>query len=131
MTAIVETKEGRLQGVEEDALTVFRGVPFAKPPVGPLRFRPPQPAEPWSGVRVCDTFGFVAPQPQGQAMAGQGTPEEQNEDCLFLNVWTPACDDGVASGDGLDPRRRLRHRVGFGRRSTGASTWRRAATSSS
>lgn len=102
MTAIVETKEGRLQGVEETAsslegsgLTVFRGVPFAKPPVGTRRFRPPQPAEPWTGVRVCDTFGFVAPQPQGQAMAGQGTPEEQNEDCLYLNVWTPACDDAA------------------------------------
>ena len=94
MTAIVETKEGRLQGVEEGSLQVFRGIPFAQPPVGPLRFRPPQPAEPWTGVRVCDTFGFVAPQPQGQAMAGQGTPEEQNEDCLFLNVWTPACDEG-------------------------------------
>ena len=93
MTAILEIKEGRLQGVEEDGLTVFRGVPFAKPPVGARRFRPPQPPEPWSGVRVCDTFGFVAPQPQGQLMAGQGTPEEQNEDCLFLNVWTPACDD--------------------------------------
>ena len=95
MTAIVETKEGRLQGVDEGGLSVFRGVPFAQPPVGALRFRPPQPAEPWSGVRVCDTFGFVAPQPQGQAMAGQGTAEEQNEDCLFLNVWTPACDDGA------------------------------------
>ena len=95
MTAIVETKEGRLQGVAEDSLTVFRGVPFAAPPVGARRFRPPQPAEPWSGVRVCDTFGFVAPQPQGQVMAGQGTTEEQNEDCLFLNVWTPGCDDGA------------------------------------
>jgi len=93
MTAIVETKEGRLQGVEEDGLTVFRGVPFAKAPLGPLRFRPPQPAEAWSGVRNCDTFGFVAPQPQGSAMAGQGTPEEQSEDCLHLNVWTPGCDD--------------------------------------
>jgi len=94
MTTIVETKDGSLQGVEEDGVTVFRGVPFAKAPIGALRFRPPQPTEPWSGVRVCDTFGFVAPQPAGQAMAGQGTPEEQSEDCLHLNVWTPACDDG-------------------------------------
>ena len=93
MTAIVETKEGRLQGVEEGDLTVFRGVPFAAPPVGDLRFRPPRPADPWTGVRVCDTFGFVAPQPQGAVMAGQGTAEEQSEDCLYLNVWTPACDD--------------------------------------
>lgn len=95
MTAVVETKEGALQGVVEDDVTIFRGVPFAKAPVGALRFRPPQPAEPWDGVRVCDTFGSVSPQPQGQAMAGQGTPEEQDEDCLYLNVWTPACDDAA------------------------------------
>ena len=95
MTAIVETKEGALQGVSEGDVTVFRGIPFAQPPIGELRFRPPRPAEPWSGVRVCDTFGFVAPQPQGQAMAGQATPEEQSEDCLHLNVWTPACDDAA------------------------------------
>ncbi len=95
MTAVVETKEGALQGVVEDGLTIFRGVPFAKAPVGPLRFRPPQPAEPWDGVRVCDRFGFVAPQPEGQGMAGQGTPEAQSEDCLHLNVWTPACDDAA------------------------------------
>ncbi len=95
MTTTVETKEGTLQGVEDEGVTVFRGVPFAQAPIGDLRFRPPRPAEPWSGVRVCDTFGFVAPQPQGQAMAGQATPEEQSEDCLHLNVWTPACDEAA------------------------------------
>lgn len=95
MTTVVETKDGSLQGVVEGDVTVFRGIPYAQPPIGELRFRPPRPAEPWTGVRDCDTFGFVAPQPQGQAMAGQSTPEEQSEDCLHLNVWTPACDDGA------------------------------------
>jgi para-nitrobenzyl esterase len=95
MTATVETKEGTLQGVVDGDVTVFRGIPYAQAPIGDLRFRPPRPAEPWGGLRVCDTFGFVAPQPQGQAMAGQGTPEEQSEDCLHLNVWTPACDDAA------------------------------------
>ena len=95
MSVVVETKEGVLQGVEEDGLVVFRGIPYAAPPTGERRFRPPAPAEPWSGVRVCDTFGKVAPQPQGQVMAGQGTAEEQDEDCLFLNVWTTACDDNA------------------------------------
>jgi para-nitrobenzyl esterase len=94
MSVVVETKEGSLQGVEEDGLVVFRGIPYAAPPTGERRFRPPAPAEPWNGVRVCDTFGRVAPQPAGQAMAGQGTPEAQDEDCLFLNVWTPSCEDG-------------------------------------
>lgn len=95
MTTIVETKEGSLQGVVEGDVTVFRGIPYAQPPIGDLRFRPPRPAEPWTGVRDCDTFGFVAPQPSGLGMAGQGTPEEQSEDCLHLNVWTPACDDAA------------------------------------
>ena len=89
MSVVVETKEGSLQGVSEDGLEVFRGIPFAAPPTGERRFRPPAPAEPWNGVRVCDTFGRVAPQPAGQAMAGQGTAEEQDEDCLYLNVTTP------------------------------------------
>ncbi|HVF31489.1 MAG TPA: carboxylesterase family protein, partial [Acidimicrobiales bacterium] len=95
-TMVVETKEGALQGVLDDnGVTVFRGIPYAAAPIGELRFRPPRPAEPWTGVRDCDTFGFVAPQPQGQLMAGQGTPEEQSEDCLHLNVWTPACDEAA------------------------------------
>jgi para-nitrobenzyl esterase len=95
MAVVVQTDEGALQGVTEGPLTVFRGVPFAAPPTGDRRFRPPAPVEPWTGVRVCDTFGFVAPQPKGQLMAGQGTAEEQSEDCLYLNVWTPGCDDGA------------------------------------
>jgi para-nitrobenzyl esterase len=95
MSVVVETKEGTLQGVTEDGLEVFRGIPYAAPPTGERRFRPPAPVEPWNGVRVCDAFGAVAPQPQGQAMAGQGTAEAQDEDCLFLNVWTPGCEDGA------------------------------------
>jgi len=95
VTSIVETKEGALQGAEEGGVTVFRGIPYARAPIGELRFRPPQPPEPWSGVRVCDTFGSVAPQPESMLMAGETTPEEQSEDCLHLNVWTPSCDDGA------------------------------------
>ena len=61
---VVKTSFGRLAGVREDGLSVFRGVPFAKPPVGPLRFRPPEPPESWTGVRDALRFGASAPQPK-------------------------------------------------------------------
>ena len=77
---------------------VFKGIPFAAPPVGPLRWRPPQPVIPWSGVRAGDRFGPACIQPSLPNDAimrllsfADGEPEcEQSEDCLYLNVWTPA-----------------------------------------
>jgi para-nitrobenzyl esterase len=63
---------------------VFQGIPFAQPPVGDLRWRPPLPMKPWSGVR--DTTAFGAPCAQN---AGGHMLESSREDCLFLNVWTP------------------------------------------
>jgi para-nitrobenzyl esterase len=62
---------------------VFKGVPFAAPPVGPLRWRPPQPVQSWSGVREASTFG-------PRCMQGQGSARDVSEDCLYLNVWTAA-----------------------------------------
>jgi para-nitrobenzyl esterase len=79
-TAKVE--QGVLQGTTEAGLTVYRGVPFAAPPVGDLRWRAPQPAAKWEGVRPADKF---APQCV-QSIPGIIT----SEDCLYLNVWTPA-----------------------------------------
>jgi para-nitrobenzyl esterase len=87
-TAKVE--QGALQGTKEAGLTVYRGVPFAAPPMGDLRWRAPQPAAKWEGVRKADTF---APQ---CVQGGFGPPPEpgkgpaMSEDCLYLNVWTPA-----------------------------------------
>ena len=91
-TPTIETKYGPLQGVHEDGLTVFKGIPYAAPPAGARRFRPPQPPEPWSSTRVCDTFGPLAYQPP-PLRSYQGDHVEQGDDCLSLNVWTPACDD--------------------------------------
>jgi para-nitrobenzyl esterase len=92
---IVETTAGRVAGTIEDSLAVFKGIPYAAPPVGPLRFRPPQPATPWTGVRQADTWGKWAPQPPSPDAAGLGGEEiGQDEDCLTLNVWTPAVDGG-------------------------------------
>ena len=91
---LVETRYGRLRGTVEDGLVVFKGVPFAAPPTGPLRLRSPKPPEPWPGVRDATAFGPVAPQPgplPGETFAGD--PTDQSEDCLYLNLWTPALDD--------------------------------------
>jgi para-nitrobenzyl esterase len=79
-TAKVE--QGVLQGTLEDGLTVYRGIPFAAPPVGDLRWRAPQAAAKWEGVRKADKF---AP----QCIQG-GPPSSMSEDCLYLNVWSPA-----------------------------------------
>lgn len=89
---IVETGCGELEGLFEGGLYVFKGVPFAAPPVGNLRWLPPQPAKSWRGVRQAKEFGPVAPQ-NAMAFPGlSGKPEAQSEDCLFLNVFTPGLD---------------------------------------
>jgi para-nitrobenzyl esterase len=90
----VETATGRVEGKTKDGVTQYRGIPYAAPPVGELRFRPPQPALPWTGTRDGTRFGAQALQAVGQmeALFG-GTPPPSSEDCLFLNVYTPAADD--------------------------------------
>jgi para-nitrobenzyl esterase len=89
--AVLDTPSGRLRGEllrEGDVgVTVHRGIPFAQPPVGALRLRPPVPAAPWAGERDATAFGPTAPQPPS-FMAAFGEP--QSEDCLTLNVWAPA-----------------------------------------
>lgn len=88
MSTRVSTTAGQLEGSEEGGLHVFRGIPFAKPPVGDLRFRAPEPHGGWAGVRDAKVAGAAAPQVKGM-MQDIGEP---SEDCLFLNVWTPAPD---------------------------------------
>jgi para-nitrobenzyl esterase len=90
----VELASGRVSGTALGPLSVFRGIPFARPPVGPLRFGPPQPPEPWTGVREARAFGPAAAQsdfdveyvPGFSLWEGIGAT---SEDCLTLNVWTP------------------------------------------
>ena len=96
MTAIAQTAQGKLEGQIEDGLSVFRGVRFAQAPLGQLRFRAPQPAESWQGVRSAAEFGPIAPQIPNQALDALigGDAQEQDEDCLYLNVWTPGLDGG-------------------------------------
>lgn len=101
MIRYAKTKYGTLESVVSNAgFALFRGVRYAKPPVGDLRFAPPQEPDSWEGVRRCDTYGAAAPQGpldlhEGdghlkKVMPGYPYPPEIDEDCLFLNVYTPA-----------------------------------------
>ena len=91
MDVIVETSRGRVRGAQRGAHQVFLGVPFAKPPVDALRWRAPEPAEPWTGVRDASAFGNAAAQPD-HPIPGFAASGTRSEDCLYLNVYTPAAD---------------------------------------
>jgi para-nitrobenzyl esterase len=85
----VTIPQGALAGTADGGISVFKNIPFAAPPVGPLRWRAPQPAPDWSGVRDASKFGPIcmqAPRPKGMP-ATEKPPE--SEDCLSLNVWSP------------------------------------------
>ena len=85
----VKATEGVLEGKDLSGITVFKGVPFAAPPVGNLRWKAPQPAAHWNGVREAKEYG---PNPMQEPIYGDmnfGT-KVNSEDCLYLNIWTPA-----------------------------------------
>ncbi|MFE7096249.1 carboxylesterase/lipase family protein [Streptomyces erythrochromogenes] len=91
----VQLPAGRLRGAVEGGVTVFRAVPYAAPPVGDLRWRPAQPHPGWSGTRDATTDGPSSPQMYAEdgdpLLGGHGSPPF-DDDCLTLNVWTPAAD---------------------------------------
>jgi para-nitrobenzyl esterase len=129
-TPVVHTRAGAVQGLVEDGVLAFKGVRYGAAPIGKLRFMPPQPAEAWTGIYDATDFGAPAMQMAGGATVDTGsdaglqmhrvftTPSElkiMNEDCLFLNVWTPGADakkrpvmvwihgGGFAYGSGAQP----------------------------
>ncbi|HLZ84048.1 MAG TPA: carboxylesterase family protein, partial [Caulobacteraceae bacterium] len=129
-TPVVETRAGRVQGLVMDGVCHFRGVRYGAAPIGPLRWAPPQPAKAWTGIFDASDFGAPAMQLAGgtsvettndfgfQMHRVFTTPSElkvMNEDCLYLNVWTPAPDGkkrpvmvwihggGYAYGSGAQP----------------------------
>jgi para-nitrobenzyl esterase len=88
---IVRTDKGYISGTligePGKEISIFRGIPYAAPPVGNLRWKPPQPVVPWGGIRECTQFSAISPQTN---MPGMSSPFPMSEDCLYLNVVTPA-----------------------------------------
>lgn len=113
---LATTQYGVLEGVCESGVNVFKGVPFAAPPVGENRWRAPQPLQPWQGVRSAKKFGDDPM--QGNPFGDMGfDAEKKSEDCLYLNVWTPSKTmtdrlpvviyfngGGLIAGSGSEPR---------------------------
>ncbi|MEV6850077.1 carboxylesterase family protein [Actinoplanes sp. NPDC051411] len=89
------TRYGRVRGRREDGIIKFLGVPYATPPLGRLRFQAPKPPASWRGVRDAVDFPHPAFQVAGAEMGptGNGRMPAPSEDCLYLNIWTPAADD--------------------------------------
>src|SRR5690606_24819574 len=79
----VKTEDGWVQGTVQDSLTIFKGIPFAAPPIGDLRWKAPQPVEKWEGIKQTTEFA-------SGPMQGGNPPSGKSEDCLYLNIWTPA-----------------------------------------
>ena len=102
---VVRVDSGELQGVLDDGVVSYKGIPFAAPPVGDLRWRPPQPAAAWTGVRQAAEFGAdcmqvrfgppppasgTPPAPSARPSPAASAERAPSEDCLFVNVWSPA-----------------------------------------
>src|SRR4030088_1231020 len=84
----VRTENGLVQGTREGGLTVYRGIPFAAPPVGELRWRVPHPVPPWNGILKATAFKSACMQAELK-IPGLAV-DSMSEDCLYLNIWTPA-----------------------------------------
>ena len=93
--AVIQTESGPVEGVQENGIEVFRGLPFAAPPIGPLRWRAPERPTLWSGIRLADQFGPICM--QVGSYPEDSPPEAMSEDCLYLNIWVPR----HAAGDKL------------------------------
>ncbi|WP_417233098.1 carboxylesterase family protein, partial [Brevundimonas sp.] len=88
LNPVVRIGQGALVGRTTAGILAFRGIPYAAPPVGPLRWRAPRPPVSWPGMRDASTVGPICVQPLVRGDPGVG-PLPMSEDCLTLNVWTP------------------------------------------
>lgn len=88
---LVATRHGKIVGVVQEEIHIWRGIPYAAPPIGELRWRAPQPVTPWHDVRQADCFSCASWQDITWCRElGGGDPGNFSEDCLYLNVWAPA-----------------------------------------
>jgi para-nitrobenzyl esterase len=91
---IIDTKLGKIQGYHARGVLKFKGIPYAAPPIGELRFKPPAPVQQWNGVLEATEFSPIAPQPPSVLLAMFGGKAKQSEaDCLSLNIWRPSTDE--------------------------------------
>lgn len=88
-TIRVTIDSGVVEGFTSDGVHRWRSIPYARPPVGRLRFRAPQPVQPWPGVRYCHGFTYCAPQERKYTLLGVGKFQPMSEDCLTVNVVAP------------------------------------------
>lgn len=89
LNARVDTAIGTVQGFTRDGIRRWRSIPYARPPVGALRYQAPQPAQPWRGIRYCHEFGWCAPQDPRFTRMGLNRHQPMSEDCLTVNVVAP------------------------------------------
>jgi para-nitrobenzyl esterase len=92
---VVKTENGRVSGYKSGDITIYKGIPFAAPPVGDLRWKAPQPAKNWKGILKCDKFSASPMQSKPVPFMMWTSefitpPDKLSEDCLYLNVWTPS-----------------------------------------
>jgi para-nitrobenzyl esterase len=100
-TVQVSTASGVVEGFTRDGVNRWRSIPYATPPVGPLRFRAPQPVTPWQGVKGCHRYTDCAPQHRAYTMTGVGRYQPMSENCLTLNVVTPRWAGPAPDGEPL------------------------------
>ena len=89
-TVQVSTASGVVEGFARDGVHRWRSIPYATPPVGPLRFRAPKPVKPWQGVKGCHRYTDCAPQHRAYTMTGVGRYQPMSEDCLTSTSSPPA-----------------------------------------
>lgn len=92
-TDIIETKSGKVQGTTDGELSIFKGIPYAEAPIGELRFQNPVTKKHWDGILDASSYGAAAYQGYTELEEWFGKPKPEDEDCLFLNIWTPGTDD--------------------------------------